>query len=85
MSNARIRELLRQLHEELATANADDEIISLARELDADVHALLDSSAPSSNALTDRLRSAEVKFSVKHPLAERILREIIDALAKMGI
>jgi hypothetical protein len=85
MSKERIRELLKQLHKELKSTDADDETIALVRELDADVRALIASSAPSQGAVTERMRNLEVQFSVKHPIAERILREIVDALAKMGI
>lgn len=84
MSKERVKELLQQLHRELADADADAETVALARQLDADIHALLASPAPA-GALIDRRRKLEVEFSVDHPVAERIVREIVDALARMGI
>ena len=37
------------------------------------------------DSVVDRARSVETRFAVDHPVAERFLREIIDALAKVGI
>ena len=85
MSNQRVRELLKELRKELDTADVDAETLVLLRELDAGIQAVLDSSGNPVDAMVNRAKALEVKFSVNHRVAEKILREIIDTLAKIGI
>jgi hypothetical protein len=35
--------------------------------------------------MLDRARRLEASFASSHPTAERIMREVIDALAKIGL
>ncbi len=85
MSNERIRTLLKELRSELDTKDLDAETLALIRELDTGIQSMLDSSANPVDAMMDRAKALEVKFSVNHRVAERILREIIDTLAKIGV
>ena len=55
------------------------------RELDSGIQSVLDSSGNPVDALVNRAKALEVKFSVNHRVAERILREIVDTLAKIGV
>jgi Domain of unknown function (DUF4404) len=55
------------------------------RELDADIHVALGQSANPLGALARRAEAVEVRFAVNHRVAEKILREIIDTLAKIGV
>jgi hypothetical protein len=36
-------------------------------------------------AQVDRAKELEAEFATKHPAAERFMREVIDALVRMGI
>jgi len=83
MSRKRIRELLRELGEELD--RTDD--------LDTDTRATLagigdklaGSESDDDDTLRDNVRELESRFAASHPTAERIAREIADLLSKMGI
>jgi Ethanolamine utilization protein EutJ (predicted chaperonin) len=85
MSSERIKKLLAQLRRELDTTDIDPETLSLVRDLDSDIQQLLDKNDSPVNALVQRAEAVEVKFAVNHRVAERILREIIDTLARMGV
>jgi len=85
MSSERVRELLKQLRRELDTTDVDPETLSLVRELDGDIQELLDSTENPVDALMKRAKAVEVRFAVNHRVAERILREIVETLARMGV
>lgn len=88
MSDQQLKDLLARLHKELEdTDKVDEETLGLVRELDADINRLVesDSSADEVVNVMDHAKSVETRFAVDHPVAERFLREIIDALAKVGI
>jgi Domain of unknown function (DUF4404) len=85
MSSERVRKLLLQLRQELDAADVDAETRALMRELDADIHMALGQSANPLGALARRAEAVEVRFAVNHRVAEKILREIIDTLAKIGV
>ncbi len=87
MSNSEVQELLQRLKAEIQDAELDTETRQLMKELDEDIHGLLDSE-PDVDAIasvTDRAREVEANFESDHPLAIRVLREIIQSLARMGI
>lgn len=90
MKSNQIKETLRRLHEDLDARNVvDPELRELLKTLDADIHALLgrrgrtDETATAN--LVDRLETFEADFATEHPAVERFVRELIDALGKMGI
>ena len=87
MSNKKIQQLLKNLQEEIQQTEIDAETSGLMRELDSDIHNLLDESSPEndSDAVLERARVLEANFATSHPTAERFLREVIDALGRMGI
>ena len=88
MSDNKIKDLLARLHKELEnTENVDSETLQMVRDLDEDIHRLVESDAGSDDidGVLDRATSVETRFAVDHPVAERFLREIMDALAKVGI
>ena len=88
MSNTEIKELLVRLHNELEnTKEIDTDTIELVRTLSDDISNFVDTNEHSheSKTLMTRAGSLETEFAAKHPVAERVLREIIDTLAKMGI
>ena len=88
MSDHELKELLEQLHQELAnTESVSAETLERVRELDADIHKLVASSAETEifESVMDRARALESRFSVNHPVAERFMAQIMDILSKMGI
>lgn len=87
MSNNEIRQLLARLKEELQQTEMDADTRSLVRELDSDIHDLLDSKRVDAerDSVLERARELETNFAAQHPTAERFMREVIEALARMGI
>jgi hypothetical protein len=85
MSAERVRELLKQLRAELDSTSVDTETLASMRELDRDIHRALDARSGPADALSERAKAIEVEFAVKHRVAERILREIVETLAKIGV
>ena len=87
MSNEKIRELLAKLHDAVQETELDADTRSSLRELDADIHDLLDSgtSRQKISSVTERAKLLEAKFAISHPAVERFMREVIDTLAKIGV
>ena len=88
MSENKVKQLLAQLNKELETTEeVDSETLVLVRELDEEIHRLVDPDAESEDidSVMDRATAIETHFAVDYPRAERFLREIIDALGKVGI
>jgi hypothetical protein len=87
MSNKEIRQLLAKLHDEIQKTEVDADTRSLMRELDSDIHDLLNSNTVTADtdSLLERAKSLEADFATSHPTAERCIREVIDALVRMGI
>ena len=87
MSKERVKVLLKELHEELANTKVDEELAQLARTLDQDIDKVIEQVATESQAsdLLDRAGELEVRFATTHPVAEGLLREIVNVLGRMGI
>ena len=87
MSNERIKDLLTRLHAELEATDVDAETRSLIKELDTDIHDLLDADSDTDdpNPILERAQLLQTDFANKHPVAERVVREIMDTLAKIGV
>ncbi len=84
MGKDRIKSLLAQLQEELRSTDVDDELRQLISDLDSDIHGVLENDEDV-NVLIDRAKEMEADFATRHPAAERFMREVIDALVRMGI
>ena len=83
MSSKRMRELMAELNKELqATGDIDAETRDLLAQLNDDLDELTNGDGASAG---DRAKELESLFAAKHPVAERITREIADILTKMGI
>lgn len=81
----KVRFLLSELNQELATAeNLDQETLDLARKLEKDMELLIERSEPVSAELENAI-ALEARFAATHPVAERILRELVAVLGRMGI
>jgi hypothetical protein len=86
MTDKNLNELLTELNQALEnTEEIDPETRELVKDLDEDINRLLESGDEDLDGVVDRARSIETRFALEHPVAERFLREIIDALSKVGI
>jgi hypothetical protein len=87
MSNTQIRELLARLQKEMQGTELDDDTRSMVRDLDAEIHELLEAGEESAatDVVVEKARELESSFATEHPTIERFLREVIDALVRMGI
>lgn len=89
MSTEQLKESLKKLHETIKnTDQVDAELSDLLTELNEDIHQLLNKERPDEDALSnlgDRTLSLSAKFAARNPRLELVLRELADALARMGI
>ncbi|MFO1435747.1 MAG: DUF4404 family protein [Gammaproteobacteria bacterium] len=88
MSEQALKDLLTRLHGELHTASAlDADTLSLVRKLDTDIKHILASApaATETESIAKRAAALESRFAVNHPVAEQIIREIINTLARIGV
>ena len=85
MNKAEVRAALTKLHAELESANhVDPDLTSLLRQVDHDIHKVL-ADATTEQGLADRVDRLAAGLAAEHPQAERFIRELIEALGKMGV
>jgi hypothetical protein len=81
-----IKAFLAQLSKELQRSeDFDIEARQILDDLHKDVDQLEEPGQTKIEPALDRIKELEAKFASKHPALERIVRELTDALAKMGI
>ncbi len=87
MSNEKVRELLAKLHDEVQKTEVDAATRSSLRKLDSDIHDLLNSPASETKItlVLERAERLETRFAIRHPIAERFMREVIDTLTNIGV
>ena len=88
MTDQKLKDLLNSLQQAMEqTEKIDTETLELVRELDEEIHRLTEAGAQADDVegVLDQAKSMETRFAVDHPVAERFLREIIDALSRVGI
>ena len=88
MSEDSVKAALIKLRETLdKSGSVDGETLALAQNLEADIQRLLDTEEGKNEVDTsvDLAIALESRFESEHPLAAGIVREIINALHKMGI
>ncbi|NNL56709.1 MAG: DUF4404 family protein [Pseudomonadales bacterium] len=88
MSNEKIRQLLAELQAELERMDVDDDTRAQVDALEQDIRDSVsadEQDGQQDNALLERAKQLETRFAAKHPTAELFLREIADALGKLGI
>lgn len=89
MPKQEIRTALEKLHAELEQAPPlDEDLRRLLVEVDADIHQALHQSQSEPgqlHRLRERVDGLAADLAVQHPAAERFLRELVDALGRMGI
>lgn len=81
-----IRAILAQLHKELQRAeDVDIEAREILQDLHRDVERLQESDTVEVESVLDRAKALESRFAANHPVLENTARELVDAIAKMGI
>jgi ribosomal protein L17 len=86
LNQDKIRSLLTQLQSELNKGeNLDPETLELAKQLDKNVDSLIESAQNSNAPVMDDAIALEARFAATHPVAERLVRELIDTLGRIGI
>ncbi|MGM0633358.1 MAG: DUF4404 family protein [Pseudomonadota bacterium] len=86
MSEKKIRELLDELDRELSrNEELDEETVEAVRRLDQDIDEVIRSSEQKNSPVMDDAIALEARFAATHPVAERLVRELINALGRMGI
>ena len=91
MSKERVKELLAQLRQELRDTDVDDELEKLIGDLDDDIQNVIDETDATVDGVVDiddvvdRAKEVQSNFATSHPTAERVVREVIDLLVRMGI
>lgn len=87
MSEQRVKESMKELMSELdSTENVDQATTEAAKRLESDIHDLVNPEVDSSeNTVMDDAISLEASFAANHPVAEKIVRELINTLSRIGI
>jgi hypothetical protein len=85
MSNDEVRRLLVRLRSELEHTDLDPETRAALAQLDTDIHNMIGEEEHEGLDVVDQARRLESQFAAEHPTANRVLREIIDTLGKIGI
>lgn len=86
MNQEKIQSLLAQLQKELDNGDTlDNETIALLKKLDRNIDEMIESAGNDNAPIMDDAIALEARFAANHPMAERVLRELIDTLSKMGI
>ncbi len=81
-----LRDLLAQLHARLSGATSIDPASrKLLTTLSADIEKTLARSGPAAASHQPRLEALAVQFEADHPALAGALRQIVDALGKVGI
>ena len=87
MSEQRIKELLEELRGELqCTDGVDEALLASVRTLESNIGDLVDPAVDSDeNTVLDDAIALEAVFAASHPVAEKIIRELINSLSRIGI
>jgi len=87
VGDQRIKELMSELLSELQeTEGVAENTITNARKLDADIQDLTNPDVDTSDyTVLDDAIALEASFAATHPMAEKIIREMINTLSKIGI
>ncbi len=87
MNEERVKLLLAELLQEInQSEEPDEELLESARRLEADIDALLNPDVDSSdNTVMDDMIALEAQFATNYPVAEKIVRELVNSLSRIGI
>ena len=84
MSKERIKELLAELREEIRKTDDNEELDNLVGDIDREIDGVTDENADI-DAILEQVKKVEANFATTHPTAERVVREVMDLLVRMGI
>ncbi|MBL6956666.1 MAG: DUF4404 family protein [Chlorobium phaeobacteroides] len=88
MEKQRLRELLKQLHQELEQTNTVDESTGeVLADLKEDINRLVQEETTiedEQEGLTERLNDAVGHFEEDHPKLSMVMQHVLDSLARMG-
>lgn len=87
MNEERVKQLLKELLEEMNQGeDQDEELLASAQRLESDIDALLNPEVDSSdNTVMDDMIALEARFASNYPVAEKIVRELVNSLSRIGI
>jgi len=87
MSKETIQDLVNRLRQEIKVTPVDEDTRALMQQLDTELDELLDPEVDSTDSASvfDKAEQLEARFASEYPVAERVLREIVDMLTKMGV
>lgn len=87
MNEEKIKQLVTELLEEISQSdNIDTELLTSAQKLESDIEALLNPETDSSeNTVMDDAIALEASFAANYPVAEKIIRELVNTLSRIGI
>ena len=87
MSEQRIKELINELIKELeSTDGVAEEAVSVARQLEGKIDDLDNPEVDTSqNTILDDAIALEASFAARHSVAEKLIRELINTLSRIGI
>ena len=87
MNEEKVKQLLKELLEEIAQGeNPDEELLESAQRLQSDIDSLLNPDIDTSdNTIMDDMIALEAQFATNYPVAEKIVRELVNSLSRIGI
>ena len=87
MSEQRIKELISELISELeSTEGVADETVTVVKQLESNLEDLVNPEVDTTeNTILDDAIALEASFAATHPVAEKIIRELINTLSRIGI
>jgi hypothetical protein len=87
MDNQELSKLLQQLHDEIKTTQVVDEKgTDLLRDLDEDIHALLERSKDNPDQTSvQRLEDVLYHFEATHPSLTELISKLLESLSNAGI
>lgn len=86
MNQERIKALLQQLQQELAsTTTVDADTLAQVKRLDSDIDQWIEDAEDVNSPIMEDAIALEARFAANHPVAERLIREVIDTLGRIGI
>ena len=86
MSEEKVRQLVSQLKKEVNDSNLkDDELLDIIDQLEADIEKKTFFAGDDSANINDTVLALEARLNTNHPIATRVIEELIDILGNIGI
>ena len=87
MNEEKVKQLLKELLVQIKQGETHDaELLASAQQLESDIDALLNPEVDTSdNTVMDDVVALEARFAANYPVAEKIVRELVNSLSRIGI